>query len=341
MRALVAGLCAADCAGRAAGSAGGRRARRLVLDALRAAGLDPHEQPVPACGGANVLATIPGDIDRYILVAAHFDHLGIIDGRMYPGADDNAAAVGILVELAARLAATRAEGRGIVLASFDAEEPPHFMTPAMGSMYFLQHPLVPVDRIDLMVCLDLVGHALGSAALPAAVRNTVFLLGAETSAGTPEQVDELSATEEGVIIRRLDAGIIPPMSDYAGFWQRDRPFVFLTGGRARTYHTPLDTPDRLDWSKIEATSRWLERFVRRQCARDEGPFRTQPAPDDLSTLDSAAALVRALYPDPSSARALTQALRSLRDACRADRSLPTGRQAELAMLVGQLERSLA
>ncbi|HEY8429452.1 MAG TPA: M28 family peptidase, partial [Sandaracinaceae bacterium] len=133
MRDLVEALCSEECAGRAPGTPGGVRARELVRDALRDAGLDPDEQPVPGCNGANVLATIPGEIDRWILVAAHYDHLGVQGGRVYAGADDNAAAVAILVEAARALAARRPRGRGVIVAAFDAEEPPYFMTEAMGS----------------------------------------------------------------------------------------------------------------------------------------------------------------------------------------------------------------
>ena len=50
-----------------------RSARRLVRDALLDVGLDPDEQAVPGCRGSNVLATIPGSIDRWILVGAHHD----------------------------------------------------------------------------------------------------------------------------------------------------------------------------------------------------------------------------------------------------------------------------
>ena len=76
MRELIEQLCSEECAGRAPGTPGGLAARRLVVGVLRAAGLDPYEQPIAGCGGANVLAKICGDADRYVLVGAHFDHLG-------------------------------------------------------------------------------------------------------------------------------------------------------------------------------------------------------------------------------------------------------------------------
>lgn len=76
MEGLVDALCSDRCAGRQTGSEGGRLARGLVVDALRSADCDPSEQALDRVRGANVLATIPGEIDRWILVGAHYDHLG-------------------------------------------------------------------------------------------------------------------------------------------------------------------------------------------------------------------------------------------------------------------------
>src|SRR5688572_6118497 len=100
MEPLVRELCSPACAGRGVGTVGGIRARGLVRDALRDAGLDPIEQRIAKSAGANLLATIKGDVDRWVVVAAHYDHLGGDERRFFPGADDNAAAVAILVEVA-------------------------------------------------------------------------------------------------------------------------------------------------------------------------------------------------------------------------------------------------
>ncbi len=341
MREIVEALCSEECAGRATGTPGGIAARVIVRDALRDAGLDPDEQAIPRNGGANVLATIPGEIDRWVLVAAHYDHLGVLDGRIYPGADDNAAAVGILVETARDLAAKRPDGRGVIIASFDAEEPPYFLTGAMGSEHFARNPIVPLDRIDLMVCMDLVGHALGPEGMPADVRDTVFALGAERSVGTGLFVDELARAEPGVVVRRADAEIIPPLSDYAAFWDRERPFVLLTNARSRVYHTPEDTPRQLAWDKMQATARWLTRFVRASCAREEAPFAFVRRRDDVSTLDSFIDLTSSLVevsPEAAMGHAMAKRLRGL---CRRDGSLPEASQGEIAMLVAALEAGLA
>jgi hypothetical protein len=83
MRKLVEALCSDECAGRAPGTPGGRAARRIVTDAFRAAGLSPVEQRIDV--GANVLAALPGTTDRWVMVAAHYDHLGKDGPDIYAG----------------------------------------------------------------------------------------------------------------------------------------------------------------------------------------------------------------------------------------------------------------
>lgn len=344
MKDLVDALSAPTCSGRKFGTPGGIRARGLVRDALRGAGLDPVEQAIGASRGANVIATLPGNIDRWVLVAAHYDHLGGDPTKVfYPGADDNAAAVAILIDVAHKLARKRADGRGVVIAAFDGEEPPYFGTGVMGSAWYATHAgeVGPsLDKIDLMVCMDLCGHAIGPEGLPDEVRGSIFALGAERSGGTSELVDAIAREETGLVVRRADAEIIPPLSDYVVFQQRKKPFLFLTSGRSARYHTPQDTPEHLDWAKMARTSRWLERFVRESCSRGAIEF-IDDARDDRSSLESFVDLVAPLAPmSPLAADALAQA-RQLLAACDARGRLPERLAAAPAQLVLALETALA
>ncbi|MEZ4338525.1 MAG: hypothetical protein R3B82_18040 [Sandaracinaceae bacterium] len=175
--------------------------------------------------------------------------------------------------------------------------------------------------------------------MPDAVRNTVFALGAERSPGTRETLWEIE--DPGVIVRPADAEIIPPLSDYAAFWDRSRPFMLLTNGRSHVYHTPEDVPSELAWPKIAATARWLERFVRATCRRDEGPFRFLRGVDDLSTIESMIGVLSALAETSPQARVGLEVARDLRRHVARDRTIPSTRQAELAMLVAGLESGLA
>jgi Zn-dependent M28 family amino/carboxypeptidase len=341
MRALVEALCSDRCAGRAPGTPGGLAARALVEEAFAAAGYRTERQAVPG-GAANVLARLPGDVDRWVVVGAHYDHLGTMGRDVYRGADDNAAAVAILVEVARALRELPPSGRGVLFAAFDAEEPPSFLGPTMGSQYFVDHPPVPVDSIDMMVCMDLVGHALGPDAFPAEVRQTLFALGAERSVGTGEHVDGLARAVPGLVVRRVDGESVPPLSDYDAFWKRSVPFVFLSGGRSRVYHTPDDTPDRLDYDKMAATAAWLTRFTHETCARPEPRIEARPRfRDDASTLRTVADLTRPLEAAIPRARAMRVTAESLLPRCSSEGLLPVRDRPELQGLLAVIEGGLA
>jgi hypothetical protein len=210
----------------------------------------------------------------------------------------------------------------------------------MGSEHFARHPTFPLDKIDMMVCMDLVGHPIGGEGVPDAVANSVFALGAERSEGTGAIVDGLASVVPGVHIRRADAEIIPPLSDYDAFWRRDVPFTLLTSGRSRRYHTPQDTPEHLDYAKMAATARWLEIFVRAMCERSEPRIAFRATRDDASTLRSVDVITRALEtidPRASVARHMAAELVKL---CDPSGRLPEARREEAPALIAMIESAL-
>jgi hypothetical protein len=81
------------------------------------------------------------------------------------------------------------------------------------------------------------------------------------------------------------------------------PYVFLSAGRSRRYHTTQDTPEGLDWPKMTATARWLERFIRQSCERATPPRFEAAARDDAATLRSLLALTQVLSPYAPQAQA--------------------------------------
>ena len=104
----------------------------------------------------NLAAVVRGSTqpDSFLIVSAHYDHLGRMGSQVYfPGANDNASGVALLLELAAHYA--RPENRpacSVVFLLFGAEE-----AGLVGSRYFVAHPLVPLKRIKFLVNLDLLG----------------------------------------------------------------------------------------------------------------------------------------------------------------------------------------
>ena len=173
---------------------------------------------------------------RYIVLGAHFDHLGLGDkaGSLRPnppavhyGADDNASGVAALLELADYFAA-HPVARTLVFVAFSGEE-----IGLCGSTYFVEHLPVPQERIDLMINMDMLGG----------LRDTVFTVSgagtAREAAGVLADVGEGS----GLQVNTIAGGHGP--SDHAAFYAREIPVFFFATPPTQSYHTPDDRPETL------------------------------------------------------------------------------------------------
>ena len=125
------------CAGRATGTAGGNEAAFWLVGRFRSAGLMPfgntyakHLYAGNGTVGHNIIGMLPGSrtkpCDSYIIIGAHYDHLGVLGGKMYPGADNNASGVAALLSLADMFSTMkdvgRVYGKSIIFVAFDAKE---------------------------------------------------------------------------------------------------------------------------------------------------------------------------------------------------------------------------
>ena len=346
MRDRVEYMASPELEGRAPGTPGGILARSYVEEAfadldLRPAGDDGYRQSIPAIGGANLLGVLPGSgplADRYVVLAAHYDHIGVNFGKVHPGADDNASGVAVLLDVASRLSEGHHEGRSVLVASFDAEEPPHFYTENMGSVHFVANPTVPLDRIDMMLCLDLIGHALGPDMLPAEVRNSVFLMGAEKSPGVGAMVDGIDAA--GMVARRLDSDIFPPLSDHYAFQLAGIPFLFLTNGRDRYYHTPEDTAEKLAYGKMLGLADYLADLIGDLAVHDRYTFEAS-AVDDAATLETLVAIGRQVAPLSSKHKQLLALVDKMEQRLETATPLSAGDRGTLQAALLAIEQALA
>ena len=160
LRSHVALLCADSLEGRKAGSEGGRMASEYIAEEWAAMGVDPlghsyfHPFSLSRDTGRfhNVVARIEGEQSgNYIVVGAHYDHLGIVRGRIHPGADDNASGVAALLEVARLVAQSGIRPTHTLLfVAFDAEEMGLY-----GSEAFAKE--LPEGSIRAMVNMDMVG----------------------------------------------------------------------------------------------------------------------------------------------------------------------------------------
>jgi len=253
-------------AGREVGSPAHDDARRWLVDRLSGMNLAPYagesfELPYTMGGTdfCNVMARLPGrrgaSSGLPILLAAHYDTCG-----PYPGADDNAAAIAAALLAAESLSADPIDA-DVVLAFFDAEEPPHFLAPSMGSTFFYDHQRQ--EDFRCAVVMDLVGHDIELAGL----EDSLFLMGAENLVekgpeGLVRPLIEDLPEEDRLDVRRLRNDYVGDMSDHHIFRENGAPFLFLSCGEWTHYHMPTDTPDRLNYERIAVTGDYLVKLAR-------------------------------------------------------------------------------
>lgn len=251
----VATLCAGG--NRTVGSDGHRAARGHLLARFREIGLAPYagdgyELPYEVRGTrfVNVVGVAAGrSADaRPVLVGAHYD---TISGT--PGADDNAAAIAIALEVAGRLARAPA-ARPVVIAHFDAEEPPFFHSTAMGSTRFVADQMA--GAVHAAIVLDLVGHAI---AVPG-LEDVIGVMGSESHEALARAVGAHANAFLPMVT--LANRFMPDMSDHYAFRLAGAPYLFLTCGQWRHYHRYTDTPDVLDYGKMARVADLLEALVR-------------------------------------------------------------------------------
>ena len=156
----VEALSAPAMEGRRTGTPGNQRARAFIAERFRSLGLKPlgqgYEQTFSSgdAAAANVVGIVRGTTrpDDFLLVTAHYDHLGVRNGALHPGADDNASGVAVLLQAAAHIA-RHPLNHSVVFVAFDSEE-----QGLRGAKHFVAHPLVDLKRIRLMLNLDMVSR---------------------------------------------------------------------------------------------------------------------------------------------------------------------------------------
>jgi len=251
---------------RAVGGTGHAAARAFLLrrfEELRLAPYDGEAYALPYTQQRqrfeNLVAVAPGrdPAAAPLLLAAHYDTV-----PSTPGADDNAAAIAVMLEVAARWSAAPG-ARPLVVASFDAEEPPYFHTPAMGSTHFVAHQ----QRRDVhaALVLDLVGHAVQ---LPG-LAELLAIMGSESHPALAEAV-AARVPDSALALVTLPNRFMPDMSDHHAFRLAGRPFLFLTGGHGPDYHRSGDVPDRLAVRRMARTVDDVEALARAVADRELG-----------------------------------------------------------------------
>ncbi len=186
----------------------------------------------------NVLAYLPGQTDEYIIIGAHYDHLGRGDshslapaqlGQIHPGADDNASGTAGVLELARQLAPLKGQlHRGILFASFAGEE-----LGLLGSAAWVKEPTRPLDKAVAMLNMDMIGR----------IKDDKIYVGGVGTGSTFQDVLNQAQNNSGFKLEYSASGYAS--SDHTSFVTQHIPVLFFFSGLHSDYHKPSDT-----WEKI-------------------------------------------------------------------------------------------
>jgi hypothetical protein len=191
-----------------------------------------------------------------VMLTAHYDHLGVQNGHLYPGANDNTSGTVAVMELARLFAKSGVRPkRSILFVVFGSEE--QLM---MGSFYYTAHPLRPLETTRAVVNLDMIGRDEahieqdeGGLKIPADTSNLINLVGSFYS---PDLRADLFEANQKVGLK-LDAKQDADHTlntlfrcDHLPFLMAHIPAVWLFGGFHPGYHEPTDTMDLLNYPKI-------------------------------------------------------------------------------------------
>lgn len=191
----------------------------------------------------NVIGALPGSDpklkDQWIVVGAHYDHLGLggpnslapsLIGQIHHGADDNASGTAGVMELA-RIAEINPESwhRSVLFMTFAGEE-----IGLLGSSWFVNHPTVPLDHVDAMLNMDMIGRM---------TNEKLYVGGVGTSPGLKPLMQSLDPDNAPNMIFS-DTGY--GSSDHTSFNAKRIPVMFFFSGLHTDYHKPSDTAEKIN-----------------------------------------------------------------------------------------------
>jgi len=190
----------------------------------------------------NIIGYIDNGAAQTIILGAHFDHLGYgEDGNsmirtgeklIHNGADDNASGSAALVELARLLKKSKSKEHNYLFLAFSGEE-----LGLYGSKYYVEHPVIPVEKVNYMINMDMVGRLNDSS-------KTITIGGYGTS---PSWSSILAGVKNPGFKVKFDSSGTGP-SDHTSFYRKDIPVLFFFTGLHTDYHKPSDDANKINYT---------------------------------------------------------------------------------------------
>jgi len=245
-------LSSPECEGRAPGTKGHATAITLIIKRMRESGLDSLAEDYTqffkgrrmngSKEGKNVLGYVRGTTmpDEFIVISAHYDHVGVNDGKIYPGASDNASGTAALLALAKYFRKNPA-AYSLLFIAFDREE-----SGLEGSRYFVENPPLKKESIKFNLNIDMIARN---------EQNEIFICGVRQQPGFRSIVENAQKQTNARLLMGHDGheqgrrNNWVSLSDHFPFYQKGIPFLYLGVEDHPDYHQPTDTWEKFDLSE--------------------------------------------------------------------------------------------
>ena len=218
----------------------------------------------------NVLGYIDNNAPRTVVIGAHHDHLGRgqkggslaeTDGEIHNGADDNASGVAGLFELARVLKKRpkKYKNNNYLFIAFSGEE-----QGLVGSKYFVNSDLMPDQRINFMINMDMIGHLDST-------RKTLIINGIGSSPAWERAINQVQYSKNKIAhIKTTSSGI--GASDHTSFYLASIPAVHFFTGQHQYYHKPTDDPSIVNYGGEAFVISYISKFLQKLNTFGEIPY---------------------------------------------------------------------
>lgn len=197
----------------------------------------------------NVSGMIKGKSNTYILIGAHYDHLGEVEIQKdnelgyYPGADDNASGVSALLYLTNKFTRDATYNNSIIFTAFSAEE-----IGVQGSNYFINSQAIPTNSIKAMINMDMIGR----------LKDSLIIGGSETAEEFKTLINQLN--NNNLSIKYSADGYGP--SDHSVFYNKNIPVLFFFTGAHTDHHTTKDIAEKINIDGIQKVADFIYTIVK-------------------------------------------------------------------------------
>lgn len=243
-------LASDELAGRKSGEKGNEIARQYIVNKFQKIGLEKFDTsytqpfrfykrfPKKTYHGQNIIGKITGTEfpEKYLVLTAHYDHIGQKNEKIFNGADDNASGVSALLATA-QYFKNNPPKHSIIFVAFDAEE-----LGLEGAKYFVDEPPVELEKLVMNVNLDMISRNK---------KNEIYICGTYHYPFLKEKLGDINAKTKLNVLFGHDTPNLgfndwTNASDHGPFHQKKIPFVYLGVEDHEDYHKETDTFERID-----------------------------------------------------------------------------------------------